>query len=194
MAGRYHSARQSASVRGCRDGSRDEDAGGPRVQVAGPGRRVDRRRTFLRPPRHRNHTSWQTAASVCVTFNSYSHASQSARVIMASESQCASRHQRCTPHTWSPGLLRYPACPRTPGLLANTGGKGPTAAVVWTAASRHQRPPLGSLCQHQRPDSIYQRQSQGRNSHSVILTSRHFLSPLGAGPDRRQPREPAPSR
>ena len=27
----------------------------------------------------------------------------------------------------------------------------------------------------------------------IILTSRHFLSPLGAGPDRRLPREPAPS-
>ena len=27
----------------------------------------------------------------------------------------------------------------------------------------------------------------------LILTSRHFLSPLDAGPDRRQPREPAPS-
>ena len=27
----------------------------------------------------------------------------------------------------------------------------------------------------------------------INLTSRHFLSPLGAGPDRRQPREPAPS-
>lgn len=27
----------------------------------------------------------------------------------------------------------------------------------------------------------------------INLTSRHFLSPLDAGPDRRQPREPAPS-
>ena len=89
-AGRYHSARKLTSVWRCRDGSRDEDAGSPRVQVAGPRRRVDRRRTFLRPPRHWNHTSWQTAASVCVTFNSHGHASQSARVIMASGSQCAS--------------------------------------------------------------------------------------------------------
>ena len=56
-AGRYHSARKLTSVWRCRDESRDEDAGSPRVQVAGPRRRVDRRRTFLRPPRHRNHTS-----------------------------------------------------------------------------------------------------------------------------------------
>ena len=28
---------------------------------------------------------------------------------------------------------------------------------------------------------------------TITLTSRHFLSPLGAGPDRRQHREPAPS-
>ena len=32
-----------------------------------------------------------------------------------------------------------------------------------------------------------------REAGLIILTSRHFLSPLGAGPDRRQPREPAPS-